>query len=242
MQARESSGGGLSHPDWSDPRLSAIADRGFLARLSPDLIEELTSSGRPSYYPKGIIISQARAGVGPSLVLSGILRYFLLAGDGRQITVRYLVPGDLVGSVVKDQPNLNRQIEVLKPAVLLNLDAAHVLVMAGRWPDLATALLDEVVSRLRNAYSVLSASAFMGVRSRVARDLLERATLCDRPFHPGLHLDVTQQALADATGSVREVVARALRELRKEKVIGPKGDGVTILDFSALERIAAGAN
>ncbi len=79
----------------------------------------------------------------------------------------------------------------------------------------------------------------MGVRARVARDLLERANITGMPLRAGLHLDVTQQALADATGSVREVVARALRELRSEKVIGSLGDGVTTLDFDALDRIAS---
>ena len=79
----------------------------------------------------------------------------------------------------------------------------------------------------------------MAVRSRVARDLGERAKISGTPLRPGLHLEVTQQALADATGSVREVVARALRELREENVIGPLGDGVTILDFDALDRIGA---
>ena len=50
---------------------------------------------------------------------------------------------------------------------------------------------------------------------------------------------VTQQSLADATGSVREVVARALRELRREGAIATADDGLTILDPDALKRIAA---
>ncbi len=45
---------------------------------------------------------------------------------------------------------------------------------------------------------------------------------------------VTQQALADATGSVREVVARALRELRLLGVIETSVSGVTILRVDAL--------
>jgi CRP/FNR family cyclic AMP-dependent transcriptional regulator len=237
MQAAESSGG-LSEGGWGDPRLSEIADRGFLARLSPELVREFTQSARSVYYPKGAIISEARDGVGPFLVVSGVLRYFLSAGGGRQITIRYVAPGDLVGSVIKDQSNVSRQIEVLKAAVLLTLDRDRIRSLAARRPDLAAALLDEGVSRLRTAYNVLSASAFMDVRSRVARDLRERAKLCGTPFRAGLHLDITQQALADATGSVREVVARALRELREEKVIASNRDGVTILDFDALDRIA----
>jgi CRP/FNR family cyclic AMP-dependent transcriptional regulator len=172
-------------------------------------------------------------------VVSGMLRYFLSAGDGRQVTIRYMGPGDLVGSLSTDASTVKTHAEVLQAAVLLNLDLGNVRSLAARRPAFAEALLDETVSRVRSAYRALSASAFMAVRSRVARDLRERARITGTPVHPGLHLDVTQQALADATGSVREVVARALRDLRDENVIGPLGDGVTVLDFDALDRIAA---
>jgi CRP/FNR family transcriptional regulator, cyclic AMP receptor protein len=224
---------------WSDPRLSGIAHRGFLGRLSHELIEELTRTARSAYYPKGTFLGQA-TDRGPALVVSGMLRYFLSAGDGRQMTIRYMGPGDLVGGLGNnDASTLKTHAEVLQPAVLLNLDIRDIRSLAARRPAFAEALLDETVSRVRTAYRTLSASAFMAVRSRVARDLRERAKISGAPLRPGLHLEVTQQALADATGSVREVVARALRELREEKVIGPLGDGVTILDFDALDRIGA---
>ncbi len=234
MQAPAESSSGRP---WSDPRLSGIAHRGFLGRLSPELIEELTRTARSAYYPKGTILAPA-SDSGPALVVSGILRYFLSAGDGRQMTIRYVGPGDLVGTLVADPSNVKTHAEVLQPAVLLNLDLGDIRSLAARRPTFAEALLDETVGRVRIAYRTLSASAFMGVRARVARDLLERAKILGTPLRAGLHIEVTQQALADATGSVREVVARALRELREEKAIGPLGDGVTILDFDALDRIA----
>lgn len=192
---------------------------------------------RSVYYPKGTILG-APAESAPALVVSGMLRYFLSAGDGRQITIRYVGPGDLVGMLVTDRSNVKNRVEVLQPAVLLNLDLGDIQSLAARRPAFAQALLDETVSRVRIAYRTLSASAFMGVRARVARDLLERAKMAGASPRTGLHLDVTQQALADATASVREVVARALRELREANAIGPLGDGVTILDFDALDRIA----
>jgi CRP/FNR family transcriptional regulator len=45
---------------------------------------------------------------------------------------------------------------------------------------------------------------------------------------------VTHQALADATGSVREVVARALRDLRLNGVVQTDRSGITILKVDAL--------
>jgi CRP/FNR family transcriptional regulator len=45
---------------------------------------------------------------------------------------------------------------------------------------------------------------------------------------------VSQQELADAAGSVREVVARALRDLRVAGIVATAADSVVILDPARL--------
>jgi CRP/FNR family cyclic AMP-dependent transcriptional regulator len=45
---------------------------------------------------------------------------------------------------------------------------------------------------------------------------------------------VSQQELADAVGSVREVVARVLRDLRVAGVVATSSDSVLILDAARL--------
>ena len=43
-----------------------------------------------------------------------------------------------------------------------------------------------------------------------------------------------QQELAEAIGSVREVVARVLRQLRDEGLIATRASGIVLLDVRAL--------
>jgi CRP/FNR family transcriptional regulator len=45
---------------------------------------------------------------------------------------------------------------------------------------------------------------------------------------------VSQQELADAVGSVREVVARVLRDFRVAGIVATSSDSVLILDASRL--------
>jgi CRP/FNR family transcriptional regulator, cyclic AMP receptor protein len=45
---------------------------------------------------------------------------------------------------------------------------------------------------------------------------------------------VSQQELADAVGSVREVVARALRDFRVAGIVATAADSVVILDATRL--------
>jgi CRP/FNR family cyclic AMP-dependent transcriptional regulator len=51
---------------------------------------------------------------------------------------------------------------------------------------------------------------------------------------------VSQQELADAAGSVREVVARALRDLRVAGIVATAGDSVVILDPARLHAESGG--
>jgi len=95
---REAGDTGLRRAD-----LRAVAGRRFLGRLTPDLIEELVQSSHSAWYPVGAILPPAPEGTGPALVLAGRLRFYLAAPDGRQLTVHYALPGDIVGTVSTDQ-------------------------------------------------------------------------------------------------------------------------------------------
>src|SRR3981081_1026802 len=78
-----------------------VAERGFLARLSYELINELIESSRSASYPTGMNLETpppARLAV----IVFGTLRYYLPAANGRQLTVGYLGPGNVIGTVEKE--------------------------------------------------------------------------------------------------------------------------------------------
>src|SRR5258708_355970 len=214
---------------------AGVAQRGFLSRLSPELIDELLQSSRPASYPAGLILeTPTRAGL--VLIVSGALRYYLPAADGRQVTVGYLGPGNVFGSVQNESaPGL--RIQGVTATILWHLQADRVHALIERRPGFTKALLDEATHGLRHSFQVLAASTFTTVPARVARDIVERANVLG-PLRAGTHLMVTHQSLADATGSVREVVARALHDLEREGVVETGRSSVTVLDPDALTRLA----
>jgi CRP/FNR family cyclic AMP-dependent transcriptional regulator len=218
---------------------AGVAERGFLARLSYELIDELIQSSRAASYPTGLIL-EIPTSAGFVLIVSGALRYYLPAANGRQVTIGYLGPGNVLGTVQNEStPGL--RIQVMAPTVLWHLQADRVHALIRRRPEFTLALLDEATHGLRHSFRVLAASAFTTVRARVARDIVERASLSD-PLRAGIHLIVTHQSLADAIGSVREVVARALHNLEHEGIIATGRSSVTVLDPDALMQLAGYAN
>lgn len=218
---------------------AGVAERGFLARLSCEVIDELTQSARSASYPTGLILeTPTRAGF--VLIVSGVLRYYLPAANGRQVTIGYLGPGNVLGTPQKEStPGL--RVQVIAATILWHLQADRVHALIERRPEFTQALLDEAIHGLRHSFRVLAASAFTTVRARVARDIVERASMSD-PVRAGRHLIVTHQSLADATGSVREVVARALHNLEHAGIIATGRSSVTVLDPDALMQLAGYAN
>ena len=92
---------------------------------------------------------------------------------------------------------------------------------------MARALISELSERVVNFVAEIPGSAFTTVRQRVARHLLDLAS--EQRQGDRLVARVSQQALAEAVGSVREVIVRVLHDLRSEGVIRTGRNGIEIL-------------
>ena len=148
MSASPASGGsGLGSAQLAD-----IPSRGFIARLSPAVAAELIEGAPSVYYPAGSIIFSPHDGTTAALVVSGLLRYYMAGSDGRELTIRYAGPGDLVGSLISERSDLNTRAQTLQPSVVLHLDVERAQALAERRPELSRAFIDELVSRLRFAF------------------------------------------------------------------------------------------
>lgn len=212
---------------------AALRGRGFLGRLPMELGRELVGNAPVVHYPAGSIHAAWHDQAWAALVSSGLFREYLPTPEGRQVTIRYVGAGDLVGYPSSGSASLRAELEAVEPSGLVHLDVPRMERLARGEPELSTALTDELSNLLSRAYRTLVGVAFAPVRSRVARDLLERAARVEAPRR-GTRVRVTQQGIADATGSVREVVARVLRELRLQGVIETDQSGITILKVEAL--------
>src|SRR6266511_2293016 len=93
------------------------------------------------------------------------------------------------------------------------------------------------IRRRRSAWQI-GTSTFASVRQRIARHLLDLAS--ERQRGSELVAAISQQDLADAVGTVREVVVRSLRELRHEGMLQTGRGGVAITAPERLLDVADG--
>src|SRR5262245_40505585 len=71
--------------------------RGSWSSLPTSTIESLIGGGSVTEFPAGHTVYAEAEAEGLALVLRGLLRVYMHASDGRQVTVRYVRPGDLLG-------------------------------------------------------------------------------------------------------------------------------------------------
>jgi CRP/FNR family transcriptional regulator, cyclic AMP receptor protein len=167
------------------------------------------------------------------LLIRGMTRTYLMSGDGRRLSVRLARPGAVIGSMTNARATI--RIQAVVASTILEFDRTtlrELMIEDGR---VALAFVAELLHRLEHAYVTLAASTFGSMRERVARHLLELAT--EEHHTDRLVAPVTQQELADGVGTVREVVARVLRDLRREGVIATTDGCIEILDPDAIAGI-----
>jgi CRP/FNR family transcriptional regulator, cyclic AMP receptor protein len=229
-----------------DDGVAAALAGSNLARLPGPTLHRLLTRARLDRVPAGSVTHrEGEATEHVELVVDGLVRVFVTAPDGRSLTVRYARRGALLGVVSMYAAGFRMPagIQAVVDAELLRLWPDVIRRAAAEDPHVADALLHELADRVLSFVHEIPGSAFSSVRQRVARHLLDLAShesRTSRGAHLVLTVPVSQRELAEAVGSVREVVVRVLRDLRESRVISTHRDHIDILDPVRLSREQGG--
>ena len=217
----------------ADREVEDALTHSFLARLPSEVCDGLRAQGERADYPAGTTVYRAGSDPRAALVVRGLLRVFLTSPEGRQVTVRYARPGDVLGIAVLVGGPASTSVQAVEPSSVFRISARTLVAAAQRDPRVSWAIAEELNRRLYEVLEQTAVNAFGSVRQRVAAHLLDLASDRQRP-RGRLVARVSQQELADAAGSVREVVARVLRDLRVAGIVATTADSVVILDPARL--------
>ncbi len=217
------------------PHPAEAIPEGFLTTLPVDATERLLQDAIRIDVPTGGIVYGYDERPRGIVVLTGLLRVFMRSADGRQVTVRYARDGDVVGLALILGGPIPISIEALTPASVVGLRIDVLRSLLESDPAVARACAQELARQLGSAFDEIADCAFLDVRQKVARQLLDISVHADDGT---LVARVTQQKLAETIASAREVVARAVHELRAAGLIAPRRDGIVVLDPVGLREEA----
>ena len=212
-------------------------DNSYLAPLSAEVRNVMLRDAFVVTVQAGRMINGPDSPPRLFLLHSGQARVAALSKEGRAATVRYAGPGQVLGlpAAIYDASPIAAYAVTDCEMSMLNVN--NLRRLAQNDPKVAWLLLQQTCAIIYEVVEILGDTIFGTVEQRVSRHLLDLASNSE----DGLMVNVEQQELADAIGSVREVVARALRKLREAGLVERHGRGLRILNPSALHHIASGA-
>jgi CRP/FNR family transcriptional regulator, cyclic AMP receptor protein len=208
---------------------------GAWASLPAETVELLAAGGKLSDFPAGLTVYTEADTERIGVIVAGLLRVYMNTGDGREVTVRYVRRSGLLGAPALVGGPAPVFVQAVTDSTIYFMDATRVKSLARTDAAIAWAFAEESVHRLYDVLEELAGNTFATVRQRVVRHLLDLAA-----SRPGgdrrLIALVTQQELANSVGSVREVVARVVHELRAASLVRTSPGRVEILDPVRMSR------
>jgi CRP-like cAMP-binding protein len=217
-----------------------------LASLSEqDRQEVLAAASRRSYDRGEILVHAGDRSDSLHLVAEGRVAVEVGTADGDRATLNILSPGDYFGELslvgAADDRRRTATVVALEPTRTLSLDVRTFERLRTTQPAFDRLLVSALAGRVEQLSGRLLDVLYLGLDRRVARCLLELATVYDPagsdPAGPTIRL--TQDQLAGLVGGTRPSVNLALQTLSGEGVVELHRGRIVVRDLAALERRAA---
>lgn len=166
-------------------------------------------------------------------VESGMLDISVLSAEGRRLTLNIAREQDILGEITMFDPGpRTATITAMEPSVLRAVAHSDILMAMKEDMDLTLALFRIAGQRMRWMNGQLMEQTTLVAPIRIARRLL----YLTRHTEDELHL--SQEELADFSGTTREAVSRAFKVWKKAGLIKVSRRGIQIKDRATLEVFA----
>lgn len=160
----------------------------------------------------------------------GLVRIVEILPDGRQLTLRHVLPGDYFGEEVLSERQYKYTAEALTDATAFALDPQTL-----SHDDLRT-LAASLASQMAQVQAYETHLQWGELRSRICRYLLYlAATAAQGQDERGTYVTASHEEIADATASTRESVSKLLSDLRHEGILDTGYRKIYLVDRKTLE-------
>lgn len=212
-------------------RIETLRGNTYFTDLPDPLLNEISQHVQLREYQRGdVLFWEADPCDGLHIVETGSAKIYRLSPQGRQYIVRILQEGDTFAEVPAFDGGLNPvNVEALETCRVWVIEAEKLRALVLKHPLFAQKVLANFGEMLRNLVRMVSEMAFYQVTHRLARLISEYPEQEPRP-------NWTQEQLAAQLGTVREVVARSLKELERSGAIRIQDRRIHIADDAVLRQ------
>jgi CRP/FNR family transcriptional regulator, cyclic AMP receptor protein len=193
--------------------LGAAGNVSACAGFREEEIDLISNYGTRRTFAKGaVIISEGDEALAFYVILSGRAKVYTTTGEGREIILRLLGPGEYFGELtLLDGETRSASVMATEPCNLLVLSRKKFAECWGNYPQIYLKLLKDLSARVRQLTDELKRIASMDVYQRITKLLMDLATRQGDTLIVNQRL--TQQDLANRICASREMVNRILQDL-----------------------------
>ena len=195
-----------------------------------DALSELTFTR--TFNKETVIILAEEEGDTLFIIKDGQVKVSIVSEEGREVILSLLGGGAVFGelSLLDGKPR-SANVVATEDTELLMLRRTDFIQLIYKTPQIATALLAELASRLRKTDRQIEGLALLDVTSRISETLLQLASEQGNESEEGVIIRnrPTHQELANMSGTTRETVSRVLKRLQSQGYIISKGRQLVIL-------------
>lgn len=160
----------------------------------------------------------------------GLVRIIEILPDGRQLTLRHVLPGDYFGEEALSERQYKYTAEALTEAAAFAVDPKALS------NDDLRALAGSLASQMVQVQAYETHLQWGELRSRICRYLLYlAATAAKGQDERGVYVTASHEEIADATASTRESVSKLLSDLRHEGILDTGYRKIYLVDRKTLE-------
>jgi CRP/FNR family transcriptional regulator len=212
-------------------KLRTLKSNPYFDELSEPLLGNIASHTQLREYERGdVLFWEGDPAVGLHIIKSGSVKLYRVSPQGRQYIISVLTEGATCNEVPAFDGGTNPvNVEALETSQVWVVEAGVLRDLVKSNPEFALKILNKFGQNLRILVHRLSEMAFYQVTNRLARLIIEMPAEEARPHW-------TQEQLAARLGTVREVVARSLKELERSGAIRIKDRRIQITDQDVLQQ------
>ena len=216
-----------------------IADFPIFTGLPPEVLQEVADRMRVHEQPKYQYVYMADE---PSahvfFLVSGAIKIGTHSADGREVIKCILHPKSVFGELCLVGEEFREEFArcMNSGAQYYSLSCSDLRNLIQRHPALGLNFLQTVGSRLRQAESRLESLVFKDARTRIIEFIKDSANKCGRRvgYEMLLKHSLTQQDIANLTGTSRQTVTSVLNDLKKSNLIYFNRNSILIRDLAKL--------
>ena len=206
-------------------RIKVLKGNEYFDELSDSILKDVADHMSLREYQRGdVLFWEGDPCDGLHIIEHGSAKIFKLSPQGRQYIVRILQEGDTFSEVPAFDEGANPvNVEALETCRVwvIEIQKLHELIMTN--PVFSQKVLLNFGKMLRGMVRMVSEMAFYQVTHRLARLVAELPQEKSAPHW-------TQEQLAARLGTVREVVARSMKELERSGAIKVEDRRIQIAD------------